>query len=180
MVTRALGAMVMFLAVITAGCTGSGDSSVEIRRLSLDDATGVVDSRLVVPDAEVSVDGGGSLRIDAGGPMTVRLFAVPDIYLENAKLNYRVQVRTEGVQGTVYPEMWCQFAGMGEYFSRGLQKQLSGTTDWTTLETPFFLKAGENPDTVRLNMVITGPGTVWVDDIRLDREPLGQVPGASD
>ena len=112
--------------------------------------------------------------------MTVRLFALPDIDLENAKLNYRVQVRTEGVQGTVYPEMWCQFAGMGAYFSRGLQNQLSGTTDWTMLETPFFLKEGENPDTVKLNMVITGPGTVWIDDIRLDREPLGQVPGASD
>jgi hypothetical protein len=172
--------MFVGLGVIAVGCTGSGDSSVEIRRLSLDDTTGVIDAGLVTEDTGVSADGGGSLRIDARGPMTVRLFALPDIDLENAKLNYRLQVRTEGVQGTVYPEMWCQFAGMGEYFSRGLQNQLSGTSDWTMLETPFFLKEGENPDTVRLNMVITGPGTVWIDDIRLDREPLGQVPGASD
>lgn len=44
---------------------------------------------------------------------------------------------------------------------------LSGTTDWTTQETEFFLKAGENPDNVKLNLVINGSGTVWIDEIRL-------------
>jgi hypothetical protein len=44
---------------------------------------------------------------------------------------------------------------------------LSGTTNWTRLEIPFFLKAGENPDNVKLNLVCEGTGTAWVDDIRL-------------
>jgi hypothetical protein len=44
---------------------------------------------------------------------------------------------------------------------------LTGTTDWTTAETPFLLKRGENPDNVKLNLVIDGKGTVWIDDIRL-------------
>jgi len=44
---------------------------------------------------------------------------------------------------------------------------LTGTTDWTTEETPFFLQKGENPSSVKLNLVINGKATVWIDDIRL-------------
>lgn len=46
-------------------------------------------------------------------------------------------------------------------------KSIAGSKDWTTLETDFFLKAGENPDNIRLNIVIAGTGTVWIDDVRL-------------
>ncbi len=63
--------------------------------------------------------------------------------------------------------MWCHFPGRGEYFSKGLMNPLTGTTDWTTEEIPFLLKRGENPDNVKLNLVIDGKGTVWIDDIRL-------------
>jgi hypothetical protein len=44
--------------------------------------------------------------------------------------------------------------------------------DWVTQETPFFLKPGENPDNVKLNLVIEGKGTVWIDDISLVKGPL--------
>jgi len=44
---------------------------------------------------------------------------------------------------------------------------VSGTTDWTTEETPFFLQKGENPDNIKLNLVMNGTGTAWIDDIRL-------------
>jgi len=63
--------------------------------------------------------------------------------------------------------MWCHFLGRGEFFSRGLVTPLTGTTDWTTQEIPFLLKEGENPDNVKLNLVIDGKGTAWIDDIRL-------------
>ena len=69
--------------------------------------------------------------------------------------------------------MWCRFPGKGEFFSRGLQSPLTGTTDWTTEETAFFLKKGENPDNVKLNLVINGSGTAWIDDVRLLKGPLG-------
>jgi hypothetical protein len=39
-------------------------------------------------------------------------------------------------------------------------------------ETPFFLKKGENPDNVKLNLVINGKGTAWIDDIRVLKGPL--------
>jgi hypothetical protein len=38
--------------------------------------------------------------------------------------------------------------------------------------TPFFLKKGENPENVKLNLVVDGVGTVWIDDIQLIRGPL--------
>jgi hypothetical protein len=68
--------------------------------------------------------------------------------------------------------MWCHFPGLGEFFSRNPQSAVTGTTNWTSMETVFFLKKGERPDNVKLNLVIGGKGTVWIDDIRLRRGPL--------
>jgi hypothetical protein len=105
-------------------------------------------------------------------PTVIRLFETGDIDVENARLIYQARVRTEDVEGKVYLEMWCHFPGKGDFFSRGLQTPLTGTTEWTTEETPFFLKKGENPDNVKLNLVIKGKGTAWIDDIRLLKAPL--------
>ena len=76
------------------------------------------------------------------------------------------------MQGQFYLDMWCSFPGKGEFFSRALQAPLTGTMEWTTQETPFFLKQGENPDNVKLNLVIDGSGTVWIDDITVTKGPL--------
>jgi len=68
--------------------------------------------------------------------------------------------------------MWCHFPGKGEFFSRALQSPLSGSNEWTSQETPFFLKKGENPDNIKINVVVNGKGTVWIDDIHLVKAPL--------
>ena len=57
----------------------------------------------------------------------------------------------------------------GEFFSRALNSPLSGTTDWVTQETPFFLKAGQDPSQVKLNLVVDGKGSVWIDNVVLAR-----------
>ncbi len=127
-------------------------------------------------DREVFAEGEGSLRITkietSTEPATIRLFETGDVDVEEARLIYEAKLRTEGVEGKVYLEMWCHFPGGGEYFSRGLETPLTGTVDWTTTETPFLLKEGENPDNIRLNLVFDGTGTAWIDDIRLQRTPL--------
>ena len=147
-------------------------NAIELKRFPLDEMDGIIAQSGVQLDREISSDGNGSLRIDALKPTTIRLFETGDIDIENARLIYQARVRTENVEGQVYLEMWCHFAGTGDFFSKGLMTPLSGTTDWTTEETPFFLKAGENPDNVKLNLVINGKGTVWIDDIRLLKGPL--------
>ena len=155
------------------GCSNPTKQVVEIKHFPIDSMEGIITRSGVGIDRDISSDGNGSLRITATKPAVIRLFEIGDMDVENARLIYQAQVRTENVEGQVYLEMWCHFPGKGEFFSRGLQTPLTGTTEWTTEETPFFLKKGENPDNLKLNLVINGKGTAWIDDIRLLRAPLG-------
>ena len=162
--------VVMIFAIV--GCTKPSTEVVELKMFPVDSLEGIITQSGVEIDKAVSSDGNGSLKITATEPTVVRLFKVGDIDIENARLIYQAKVRTEGIDGKVYLEMWCNFSGKGEFFSRGLQTPLTGTTHWTTEETPFFLKKGENPDAVKLNLIIDGKGTAWIDDIRLMKGPL--------
>ena len=144
----------------------------ELKSFPLDNTKGLLTQSGVTIDRQISSDGNGSLRIEATEPTTVRLFETGDIDIEDARLIYQARLRTEDVEGLVYLEMWCHFPGKGEYFSRALDTAISGTVEWASQETPFFLKTGENPDNVKLNLVIEGRGTVWVDDIRLVQAAL--------
>lgn len=141
----------------------------EIKHFRLDSTEGLITQSNVQIDRQISSDGNGSLRIAATEPATIQLFETGDIDIENARLIYQAQVRTENAEGSVYLEMWCHFPSKGEFFSRGLANPSTGSTEWATKETAFFLKRGENPDNVKLNLVIGGKGTVWIDDIRLLR-----------
>jgi len=153
-------------------CPSSGDPETVLRPFPLSAGVETVTKEGVSFDPEVSSDGGGSLKITAGGARVVELFRTGDLDLEDARLIYRARLKTQGVEGKVYLEMYCRFPGKGSFFSRGLQTPLEGTTGWTTVETPFFLKKGENPDEVTLNLVFTGKGTAWIDGIQLLRAPL--------
>ncbi len=153
-------------------CSKPSQQVVELRHFPIDNLEGILTRSGVMIDRGISSDGNGSLRVSSTRPKVFRLFETGDIDVENARLVYRARLRTENVEGQVYLEMWCRFPGKGEFFSRGLQTPLTGTTEWTTEETPFFLKKGENPDNVKLNLVINGKGTAWIDDIRLLKAPL--------
>ena len=157
---------------VLVGCSKPLQEVVELKRFPIDSLEGIITQSGVQFDKEVSSDGNGSLKITATEPTVVRLFELGNIDVENARLIYQAKVRSEGIEGQVYLEMWCHFPGKGEYFSRGLQTPLTGTTNWTTEETPFFLKKGEKPDNVKLNLVINGRGTAWIDDIRVLKGPL--------
>ena len=158
--------------LVLLSCSNPSKQVVELKKFPIDSVEGIITRSGVGIDRDISSDGNGSLRMTSTKPTTIRLFETGDIDVENARLIYQARVRTENVEGQVYLEMWCHFPGKGEFFSRGLQTPLTGTTEWTTEETPFFLKKGENPDNVKLNLVITGKGTAWIDDIRLLKAPL--------
>jgi hypothetical protein len=154
------------------GCSKPSEKVVELKHFPLDSMEGVITQTGVDVDDKITSEGKGALRITADTPTTVRLFEVSGIDAENSRLIYRAKVRTEGVEGRVYLEMWCHFPGKGEFFSRGLQTPLTGTADWTTEETPFFLKKGDKPDYIKLNLVVDGKGKAWIDDVRLLKAPL--------
>ena len=55
---------------------------------------------------------------------------------------------------------WCRLPGRGEFFSKGVQQAVSGTTDWAWHEVPFRLTEGQAPDSIRLNLMVEGQGRV--------------------
>jgi|GEM_PF-1984010 len=119
-----------------------------------------------------------SLRIDSTGKRTVRLYELPDPGVEDCIVTYRARIKSNLAEGQAYLEMLCHFPGMGEAFSRGLDNPVKGATDWATYETPFFLKKGERPDRIKLNVVIEGKGTIWLKDIQVLKSKKLSVDGA--
>lgn len=114
----------------------------------------------------------GAWRIESRGKQTCRLFEVGNPGVEQCLLAYRARLRTEELQARAYLEMWCSFATRGEFFSKGFHNAVTGTNDWASYEIPFFLKRGQRPDLVKLNLVFDGPGTLWVKDVALWATPL--------
>ena len=171
MATRCL---VLTLLLVTAACNqtqGTGEPPVPLKHFALDNTEDIRASAGVTLDALVSSDGKGSLRVDAPEPMTVPLFEVTDVSIEDAVLIYQASMQTEALTGQAYLEMWVRIPDKGEFFSRGLDRPLTGTMSWATVATPFFLEAGQKPDLIRLNLVVNGKGKVWIDDINLMRQP---------
>jgi hypothetical protein len=119
----------------------------------------------------VTLDG-DAWRIDSRGKQTCRLFEVSQPGVEQCLLAYRAKLRTENLEGRAYLEMWCSFATRGEFFSKGFHAAVAGTNDWASYEIPFFLKRGQQPDLVKLNLVLEGPGRVWFRDVALWATPL--------
>jgi hypothetical protein len=68
--------------------------------------------------------------------------------------------------------MWCRIPNRGEFFSKGFQTALQGNNDWASYEIPFYLKAGQRPDLVKLNLTIEGSGRVWMRNVELSYTPL--------
>ena len=119
---------------------------------------------------DVVVDGSAWLAVCTTA-QTYRLFEVAEPGVEDCTVLYRAKLKTEGLAGRAYLEMWCRFPGRGEAFSRGLDNTVSGTTGWVTTQTPFFLNRGEKPDLIRLNLVVEGAGTVFLKDLLLEAAP---------
>ncbi len=155
-----------------AAC-GSEDSTPEtIADLPVTSLEGVLTRTGVSFDDQITSDGGGSIRVETPGPTTVRLFEIDLSDVDDSKLVYRAKLRTREVTGDVYLEMWCRIPGEGEFFSRGLNSPIQGTTEWSSQEIYFMLEEGQEPDLVKLNVVIGGSGTVWVDEMELLKAPL--------
>jgi hypothetical protein len=134
-----------------------------IRRFHTSDATLSKDSIAVVQDRWVA---------DAKEDQTIRLFEIQDLDVEQCLITYRATMKTEGLAGRAFLEMWCRLPGSGEFFSKGLNQAITGTTEWASFEIPFYLKKGQRPDLIKLNLVIEGRGKVSMKDVELLKTPL--------
>jgi hypothetical protein len=124
---------------------------------------------------DLVVENGGWLA-NCAEPRTIALFELPNPGVEDCTVTYRAQLKTEGLKGRAYLEMWCRLPGSGESFSRGLDHVATGSTDWASYETPFFLKKGEKPDLLRLNLVVEGAGRVGIRNVEVCKTTPGKQP----
>jgi hypothetical protein len=140
----------------------------------LDSLDGVLKQDGLEFDSVISSDGKGSLKMTTGSleKKTFRLLETGPVHVENRTLVYAAKLKSDLSSGRAYLEMWCDIPGKGEFFSRGLAQPISGTTQWTHAQIPFRLEAGQAPENVKLNLVVEGTGTVWIDDIKLLSNPL--------
>ena len=103
---------------------------------------------------------------------TIHLLEVQDPGVEQCMLTYRAQLKTQDVERKAYLEMWCRLPGRGEFFSKGFHNAVKGTNDWASYEIPFYLKRGQKPDLVKLDLTVEGTGTIWIKDVQLLQTPL--------
>jgi hypothetical protein len=90
-------------------------------------------------------------------------------------LSYRFRIKTDNLQTAVYPELWCRVPEKGQFFSRGVNQKVRGTTDWREIEIPFYLQSGQRADLLHLNLVFEGAGKVRLKDIEVLRTPTKPV-----
>lgn len=127
--------------------------------------------KATITQSGIRADQGG-WRIDATEKQTIRLFEVESPAVEQCLLTYRAELKAEGLKGRAFLEMWCRLPGQGEFFSKGVHQAVSGTTSWGRYEIPFYLKTGQKPDLIKLNLAVEGAGTVWLRNIELLKTPL--------
>jgi hypothetical protein len=113
-----------------------------------------------------------SWRIDATAQQTIRLFEVENPAVEQCLLTYRAELKAADLKGRAFLEMWCRLPGRGEFFSKGYQQAISGTVGWAHYQIPFYLRKGQRPDLIKLNLAVEGPGTLWLRNIELLKTPL--------
>ncbi len=148
------------ISVQTARARGSPGDSAQVRPLRSSDCR----DRCVPRRRRVANRGSRSERRP--------LFEVVEPAVEHCLLTYRADLRTSDLDRGAYLEMWCRLPGRGEFFSKGANQTVSGTTSWSSREVPFYLKAGQRPDLIRLNLAFEGAGTVWIRNVEVLRTPL--------
>ena len=163
-VTRAV---LSALALAAIGCAVPQTSTRVLYSDHLGSLGAIITRTGVTLDTSISPGGSGVIRIDAKGPTTIRLAEVPAEDAEDVKLVYRGHLRTRGLRGHAYLEMRCSVRGVGEFPSKLLQSSVTGTTDWVSQQAEFFVEKGRRVEMIKLNVVVEGPGVVWIGPILL-------------
>ncbi len=148
------------------GATAGTATAQYLRRIPLDNHATL--GTTVATDTSFRTEGGASIRVRTRWPTVINIGEETRIgAIDGAMLVFQAKLRSQALDGTAYLEMWCQFADGSRYFARGVDSTVSGSTDWTQVQTVFRLEPGRLPIRVTLNLVVNGTGTVWIDEARL-------------
>jgi hypothetical protein len=111
----------------------------------------------------------GGWKITASSDRTVQLFELSDPPLRDGGVYFCVaRMKTENVVGKACLDIHSLIPHrINALISTGVDRALSGTNDWKTIEVPMFLQPGEKPNLIKINVSFAGSGTVWIKDIEL-------------
>ena len=171
--TYFISGIIVITQILLVGCFKEQPEMIqELKFYSADDLSHIINLSRVSTDSIIFTEGTASIKIIAGQPMVVKLYETGNLKVDNCHIIYQAKLKTAGLQGFAYLEMWCHFPGKGDFFSRALQSKLTGDNDWSLHEASFLLQTGERPDNVKLNLAVNGTGTVWIDEVKLLKAPL--------
>lgn len=169
-INRFLAAAALALLAAAVGCNKKGPGAPsDIEYFPCDSMDKVVPTDMVSFDQGFSEDGKGSLKVTVEQPATVQLFEVPAPGVENAKYIFRAKVNTKDLLGDASLQMIIRFKNGGEV---NAYQTVKGTGAWTPMEVFGIVQKGQKPDMVRLNLLVSGTGTCWVDNVHLVQQPL--------
>ncbi len=161
----------ILLTVTTLVAAAAGTASAQyLRRIPLDNHATL--GTTVATDTLFRTEGGASIRVRTRWPTVVNIGEETRIPVDGVLLVFQAKLMARALDGTAYLEMWCQFADGSRYFARGVDSTVSGSVDWTPVQTVFRLEPGQRPIRVTLNLVVNGTGTVWIDEARLRARDL--------
>lgn len=145
----------------------------EIARFPLNSLGELASSEDVSIDTSITTDSVGSARVDATEAITVTLLELTDLDAQNTTLTFEARLRSQDLEGMAHLEMEVYLPEQeASIRTLGLGRMVSGTTEWVVATTSFYFQPAQQPEAVRLNLVVDGAGTVWVDEVRLLRTPL--------
>jgi serine/threonine protein kinase len=122
-------------------------------------------------DHEITADGDGSMKIDAahGAVVTVGEMEVSAV-AEDETLWLEASLRAKDVPAGAGLEVWCVLDDGSRLLAAGQEHLRYGTQDWQTLRWRLQVPEPGRVRRVLVNAVISGPGTLWVDAVRLTAE----------
>jgi len=125
------------------------DSGRGVEALPLDSLEGVRATTGSSFDPKISADGKGSLRVDAKEPITVPLFEISDVGVENATLIYQASLQSENLDGKAFLEMWVPPSWQGRVLLPRAGSPNHGHHELDDCRDPFFpagrANAGSDP-----------------------------------
>jgi hypothetical protein len=140
---------------------------------------------VIEPNADCSF---AQLRVQSSQneKKTFTILTINDPCIKTASYALTGQVRYEGVEGTSYLEMWNYFPDGKMYFSRtlgdsGPMQSLTGSSGWRPFTLPFYIgnTTKIRPVKLEFNVVLPGPGTVYLGPLKLVQFEKGESAATS-
>lgn len=137
---------------------------------------------LISIDKETTADGNGSIKVEAAQNAVVTIADQKNLSVSRDNTLWcTLRVKCAGVKQRAHLEMWCEVADGKRAFSKGLDQLLIGDSDWREIRLPMMVNGDFTVSRALVNVVIEGPGTVWVDEVKFSQAkglPAMNTPGS--